>query len=432
MQLFDKIKDSGKKLISSGFVNIFSATIINSVVSFVYGVFIVRILSKYDYGVFSYAQNIVNFGIIFCTLGLNLGVLQYCSQNIKKELKYQYCKFAAAGGFIGSLIVIIVMNVYCKMDHSGIKNLSWYILEYSLLPFLYYLKDWICSCLRWKLRNREYSNVLNVHSVLNACCAVFGAFFAGIHGVIWGIYFAYVVAIVIGFLYLKEDIPLIYHSGKLTKTEKKGFLNYSVIMCVTNALISVLFTIDIFVIGNILKDANDIASYKTASVIPFALNMIPNAVMTFLFPHVARNKTNENWLKKNIKIIYMANGALNIIIGIGLYITAPVIINILFGTVYANTMPMFRILVLSYIVSSSIRTPSANLLGMLEKSKTALAVSFCTVFVSALNSIYWVNKKGIVGAAIGSVLTFSFVGVISFVIIIRYVYGGKKNARKEK
>lgn len=55
-----------KKLYRSGFFDIFGATLINSVVSFVYGIFIVRIMSQYDYGVFSYVQNISNFGVMFC------------------------------------------------------------------------------------------------------------------------------------------------------------------------------------------------------------------------------------------------------------------------------------------------------------------------------------------------------------------------------
>ena len=41
-----------KKLKDKGFFDIFGATVINSFVSFVYGIFIVRVLTKHDYGVF--------------------------------------------------------------------------------------------------------------------------------------------------------------------------------------------------------------------------------------------------------------------------------------------------------------------------------------------------------------------------------------------
>ena len=98
-------------------------------------------------------------------------------------------------------------------------------------------------------------------------------------------------------------------------------------------------------------------------------------------------------------------------------ICAPVLIYILFGESYAQSLSIFRVLCLSYIASSVLRTPSANLLGMLKKTKAALAISVLTVAVSVALGILFVTKFGIIGAAYGSVLTFLFVGILSFTYV---------------
>lgn len=418
-----KISQSLNGLKKSGFFNIFSATIINSIVTFIYGIFIIRVLSKNEYGVFSYVQNITNFGVLFCGMGLNLGVLQFCSENIDADKKNSYSRFAVIFGSVSSIITTVFMIMYTFIDGSGTENLTGYVIEFSLLPILYFLKDWIVSNLRWQLKNKEYANVLNVHSVANALFAVIGAILGGIHGVIFGICLAYALSVALGCYYLHQSRAFQLRSTvSLDGYLIKRFLKYSVTMCVVNALISVLYTIDLFVIGNIMQDSEKVAMYKTACVIPFALNMIPNSIMTFVYPHIAKKKEDKEWLRKYIRLIYFANGVLNLLIGVGLYIFAPIVINILFGNKYEGILPVFRILIISYIISASLRTPASNLFGILRKAKTALVISAGTVLISVCLSIFFVTRFGIIGAAYSSVSTFGIIGVISTVILYYDIY----------
>ena len=425
-----KILEKINALRSAGFFDIFVATMVNSVVSFIYGIFVIRILSKNDYGIFSYVQNILNFGFIFCSLGGNLVIIQFCSEKEHESQRYSFSKYAVKMGSIGSLLVIAAMFVYVWADSSNIENLSLYVLEFSVLPFLYFVKEWIVANLRWQLKNREYAIIMNIHSCCNCVLVVAGAYLLGIQGVIIGMYLTYSITILFGCRFLKKSTFVsIREASGLPKEKAFGFAKYSLTMCVVNALISVLFTIDIFVIGNIMKDAEQIAMYKTATTIPFALNMIPNSIMIFVYPHIARHIHDSEWLKKNVVILYLANGAINITIGIGLILCAPILISILFGNSYDGILKIFRILVLSYMVSSCLRTPAANLLANLKKTKTALAVSVATVVLSVTLSINLVGRYGIEGAAWGSVCTFTTVGIISSVIIFATIFRMKENTQ---
>lgn len=412
-----------QRLVASGFFDVFGATIINSVVSFVYGIFLVRVMSKHDYGMFSYIQNITNFGFLFCSLGVNLGLLQYCSDDIDDDLQYSYGQFALKIGSICSIIMGLIMILYTFIDNSGFANLTGYIVEASFLPVLYFAKEWITSNLRWQLKNREYGIVMNIHTVTNAVFAVVGAYLGAIRGVILGIYLAYLCAVLIGGYYLRGSfLTSVKKADLLNKQKLWPFMKYSITMCIVNALISVLFTIDTFVIGNIMQNEEAIAMYKAASVIPFALNMIPNSIMTFVYPHVAKNRENRKWLQKNVVLLYASNGIINLFIGIVLYVLAPFVIAVIFGNRYEGILPVFRILILSYIVSACFRTPAANLFGILRKTKTALMVSCGTVVLSVTMSILLVGKYGIVGASVGSVCTFGAVGIISTGILFYYIF----------
>jgi O-antigen/teichoic acid export membrane protein len=296
------------------------------------------------------------------------------------------------------------------------------VLAFTLLPFMFSTREWVAANLRWQFRNKEYGNLMNLNSILNAILAVLGAKFLGVYGVILGINLSYAATITLGLFYLRKDIKAIFSSSKLNKKMQSSFDRYSLTMCLTNVLISILFTIDLFVIGNIVKNPEQIANYKAACVIPFALNMIPNAVMTFLFPYFSKNKENKDWLKRNIKKLYIANGITNGIIGLCLIILAPLLIRIIFGKQYLEIVTPFRLLTVSYIVSASLRTPSANLLAMLKKTKMALCISAVSVALCVIMDIFLVSSFGIIGAAYSSVIAFSIIGIVSCSMIMLLIY----------
>lgn len=415
--IWDKIKELNDK----GFFQIFGATIINSMVSFVYGIFIVRLLSQNEYGLFSYTQSIANFGILFSGMGLNLGMLQFCSENRELKQKYSFSKFSFQAGFFVTLLIVLILLLYARFDRSNMEGVALGIVAFSFLPMVYWLKDWIIMNLRWQLKNREYAFVMNVHSVLNAFLVVVGAYIHGLYTAILGIYLAYIISIVIGKKFLKGESAAIKSAGYIEANILQRFVKYSFTMCIVNAMISVLFTIDIFVIGNVLQNAKEVALYRTASVIPFALNMIPNAIMTFMYPYISKNKNDKSWLKSTLKKVYIGNGLLNIFIGICLFIIAEPLVHIVFGNAYRGSVHIFRLLTISYIINSSLRTPSANILGMLQMTKSAFVISAFTVLLNAFLSFNLVNMFGIVGAAYSSCITFTVVGITSFSAIIKYV-----------
>lgn len=74
-----------KEILKKGLIQIFSANVINKVVQFITIAFLTQIISKEDYGSFTYAQNLMSFVLLFEGAGVTTGILQYCS--VSKDSK---------------------------------------------------------------------------------------------------------------------------------------------------------------------------------------------------------------------------------------------------------------------------------------------------------------------------------------------------------
>lgn len=65
------------KLYEKGFFHIISSDIINKIVQFCSGILLVRILSKTNFGIFTYVQNILAIFLLINGFGITAGLLQY-------------------------------------------------------------------------------------------------------------------------------------------------------------------------------------------------------------------------------------------------------------------------------------------------------------------------------------------------------------------
>ena len=67
-------------IIDKGAVHILGTNVVNKVLSFFTNIFIVRFLTKSEYGIFGYANNIISFFLLVSGLGC---LVEYCSMDLK-------------------------------------------------------------------------------------------------------------------------------------------------------------------------------------------------------------------------------------------------------------------------------------------------------------------------------------------------------------
>lgn len=405
------------KLSKGGFFHIFGASTINKIIGFASTWVIVRLVSKADYGVYTYAYNIYHFVLLLNGFGIASAVLQMGSETDDLKEKERYYKFGLWFGtladlFLAFVMVLIGLFIPLPIEGSGIL-LAWMfgLPLLTLIPELQYMY------LRINARNKEYSSItiLNTFAVFVLSCIL--AYLLKTPGLIIAGYLSHIITIVVA--RNRYKIPVAIHKIKLFGEELKTVVSIALISMLNNGLSRLMYLLDIFVLGLVIPDSTVVAAYKIATNIPTALQFIPAAIIVYIYPHFARNKDNGEWLISHYKRLIVPFGLFNVAVSAFMFVFAKYIIKILFGVQYLDAVTPFRILSVAYFFSATLRSLSGNLLVTQRKLKFNL---FISVFSSAFNTVlnvFMIRAWASNGAAVATLLTGLLSGLISTTYLLR-------------
>ncbi len=411
-------------LFRRGFFHILGSTFINKIIAFLANIAIVRILTKHDYGVFTGAFNVFFIVFLFSGFGIANGILYFCSKDIPREEKKGFYAWAVRFGLYTEILLSLAILVYGLFFNVGIEEMRGYILSLCALPFFAFIFDYYSVILRAEKDNRKYSLYLNIHSALYAGLAILGALLFGIAGTIIGRYLAYIIADVIGYYFCKDYADISW-TGRPTDESRKDIRKYSLKAGVTSALNVILYRIDVAVIAMVVADASVLASYKTGAQLPENMNFIPQCLMVYFVPLFVQHLGNGEWIRKKTKEIYLAATGVSVLLGAVVYILAPQIVRLLWGENYLDAVPCMRILTISFVVLSSFRMTSTNILLSLKRAGYTMAVSLITGTVNIGLDILLTMQYGSIGAAWATLIVTVLAAAMSFPYVLYIVYSGK-------
>jgi len=411
-----------KVAVKKGFLYIFTGSFLSKISRFIASFVIVRILSKSDYGVWAYAQNIFQLFMLFDGLGIASGLLYYCSKARTFEEKTAIMKFGSFYGTFVNFVFSIAVVVYSFSGLIPIKEASGLlaILSFSSIPRINFsVRE---QYLRSLFRSREYGFVLVANSLFYMVLAITFAFFFGVMGLAL---VEYIVPLfgMMSIVYVLKDLRNSNLSWKdiVTKDLRKKIIDYSFVSSATNVLSQLLYLLDVFVLGYMTKNTNTIASYKVATLIPYNLTFIPLSVMVFIYPYFAKYSTDKEWVRTKYKDMLKVMILLNLNISILAIFFARWIISIFFGAKYLDAVPAFRVLMLGYLVAGTFRIPSGNVLSAIGK----LRVNFWNAVISGtaniLLDVVMIKLYSAIGAAYATVIVYVISSVISTGYLWRYL-----------
>ena len=406
-----------KILKNKGLFHIFGTSVINKILSFLTNIFVVNFLSKEEYGLFGYSNNLLNMFLLFSGLGLTSGILQFCSENRDNEEKEDIYRYGFTAGLITNLVLGVILLIFSLYAPIKIEESRKYISLLSFMPIIQYLFEYVMTILRTKKMNKEFAFMQNINVFLYFIFSIIGAYKFGIIGVIIGRYIAFIATFLIEIINLRNIYMIFLRKNKLKKFLKLEILKYSSVCCACNCISQLLYLLDVFLIGVIIANKAIIAEYQVSTLIPNALLFIPNNLMVFIYPYIAEKKDDKRWIKDiYIKIIkYM--GIFNLVLGLILVIFAPIIIKILWGENYIGSVNSFRILSVSFIISSIFRIPTGNILAMMRKVKINLYISIASGVLNILIGIVLIEFFGAIGAAIATLIVVTISSLISVMYI---------------
>lgn len=410
-----------KILFQRGLFHIVGTNLINYFILFITNILIVRFLNKNSYGIFSYAYNQYSLFLLFSGMGLISGILQFGSEQRPEEEKASIYRFGLTAGLIFDVMISVFIFLYGKFMHISISASAPYICELMLLPLFDYLFNFIAILLRIHKRNKEYAQLMNINTVLYFFFACSGAYFYGIAGTILGRYFAFFISIIVGIGMCKSEFQNMKTAAQLKPKQKKKITKYSITCCLSNSISSLLYLIDIALIGVYIKSATVVATYKVATTIPNALLFIPSSIIIFIYPYFAEQNQNFPWVRQKFHSLTKILLILNAVISFFLIVFAPFIIKLFWGRGYLDAVVPFRILSFSYFISASFRIPCGNVLAMLRKVKVNLIVSIISGTADILLDVSLIQLMGASGAALATLSVVIISSAIAFPYLTHYI-----------
>lgn len=398
------------RLAKNGFFHIFGSSTINQIVHFAYGILIVRVISKEEYGIFGYANNVYTMFMLLSGFGIVSAILQLASEHAGDErvaaglLQYGYRFGISVNVGLAILILLVAWLIPLPIEGSNVLLGMMFLLPVPLI-----IKDLQIVWLRVNLRNKDYGTVNTLNAVLVSVLTILGAWLLRSTGIIIAQYL--VAAFMLLFLWKHHRVPFLTRAEPLSQTDRRDLFGIAGISTLNNALSQLLSLLGTFMLGLVIADANSIAGYKVASVIPLALNFIPGSLMLYAYPYFARNKDNREWVISKYRLIMIYAGLGNLLIALfGILLAVP-IIRILFGSQYLDAVVPFRVLMASYFFSGTFRTIAGNLLVTQRKLKVNLANGIIGGFISISFNALLIPVYGSIGAALAYLLTMIVTGI---------------------
>ena len=271
--------------------------------------------------------------------------------------------------------------------------------------------------LRINRDNIRYSYITSLNTILVFIFSITGAISYGTIGLIAFRYLAYTTTIVIGINILKLRFKTIFKKNFIDKVKQIDIFKISFISMANNATGHLIYIVDIFIVGWMLPNESIIAAYKVATILPNALIFIPSSLMMYLYPYFAENNKNKTWVREKYYMIIKYFGLFNLILSIVVILFAPIIITVIFGDQYYDSILPFRILIAGYFFSSTFRKVIGNLLVTQRKLKFNFLLGVLEGLLNIIANIILVSKYGAVGSAISSlmvVIISSFIGLNYF------------------
>jgi len=248
-----------------------------------------------------------------------------------------------------------------------------------------------------------------------------GAYLNGIGGVLWS---RIIINGIFGILLILFVSHIFVKNKKeyLTLQEKREANIYAVQYMLTNGLWAVFMLNDTFLLGIFSNNAEIVAEYKVAYVMPGNISIFATAIGVFTGPIFTKNEKNIKWIQENYKKVFITSGLIVGMVALALFIFAEPLVVFMYGTGYKNIVPLMRVLLVAAFFNSGIRYTSANLLASMGQIKYNMSISIVGMVLQIVLDIWLIGKFKAMGVAISSCIVYAFMAISLFIIFVNRYY----------
>ncbi|MEE3362498.1 MAG: oligosaccharide flippase family protein [Anaerovoracaceae bacterium] len=428
------IKNKINDLLKKGAADIMIGNFAVKFVTLCGSMFIVRLLTKTEYGVYGYVENLYSYIYILSGLGLSVSALRYNvlaeSMEEKKGIFRYITKRQTVINFVIYAAVIAVGLFY---PHPEKYSAAVYLLPIMALSLPF--QDVTQSCLnneRANYANRRYAVFSVTIAAISVVSRVIGSWLFGLNGTVtFKTVGECLITIFLIFMcynkYFKGTDEVKPDPALKKQINKYGFQNM-----ISNGIWVLFMITDIFLIGKLCKDPTALADYKVAYLFPSNMSIITASVGVFITPYFIKHETDYRWVKRSFFKTFLANAALVCTFALLLYVLARPVVCIIYGRAYLNVVPLMRILIIAHTIHNCFKNLIGNLLAAMGHVRTNIVVSSIGFVSEVTMGIIVIPRYGTTGLAIGSIFVYTMMSVIMMITFaVQYRFFSRSGADDE-
>lgn len=411
-ELWDKLWEGIRTLHKRGFFHIIAGSTLAKIAGFVSVFFLPRFLSKADYGLLTYVENIRNYVMLFNGIGITNATLRFCAQQGSDEEKKGYFVASLKIGIFADVFLIVLTTAAFLVIPFPYEGARFQLVISSCLPILYFLFTDIQLLLRATFQNQRYSVYNFTYSFLLMIFQIVFAVLWGVTGVMIGKYLSMALCVLMGYLLIR-DLPMMKVKAiKLDWHEIKTIIRFGIVMLTASATSTVMSYNETFIVGQLLKDEELLAEYRVAANILSISLFLLEALLVFILPYFIQHIKDKQWIWENYKKLFVINGTVMTLFHLGLFIFAKLYLFIFAGPEYMGAVSLVRMFLVASWIQAVFRGISGNILAVTGEEKFNLKINIVFVVVHAVIDVAAVKTLGIYGAAIALIVVYFLSGLI--------------------
>ena len=388
--------------------------IIQSLLQLLVGMLCARYLGPSNYGLINYAASIVAFVMPIMKLGLNATLVYELTESPEKE-----------GEIMGtSLVMNIVSSLFCMAGVFGFVSVVdagdtvtiLVCVLYSLSVFFAALEI-VQYWFQYKLQSKQSSLVMLVAYIVVSIYKIYLLitgksvyWFAVVNAVDFGI-----IGISLIFIYLKTGAPL-----KFSFVRAKAMFMKSKFYIVSSLMVVVFQSTD-HVMLTAMKGKEQNGYYTAAITCASVIQFVYVAIIDSFRPVILSSKKKEDHVgyKKLLSGLFSIIFYMALLQSLAFTVMAKPIVAILYGSEYASSVSVLRMLVW-YLAFSYIGSVRNVWILAEQKQKHLLVINLFGALLNIVLNLFMIYFWSAFGAAVASLLTQIFTNFVLDLFISRY------------
>ena len=390
---------------------VFASSLFTKICSFLTSLILIRVLSPENFGILSYVLSALAFFIPFSGGGIQYSYLRFAPMLSGDRERNELFKYSIKRGLLLTVLSAVVLLVLVPWLSKPVGDAS--VLFYCALVYLFsfFLIELVKTKYRVAFQNKKYAGF---DAKLSVIVLLLGCGLAYVYGSL-----AYLLVLACVPLFLA--LPELKFKSKSSLDVPKNYHSYGLWVGVGAVASQLMYSLDVFLIGQFIQDSQQVALYRSASIIPLALFFIPNSYITTHYADIAKHSTDKNYLIQFSKDYCKVFALISLLLGLLLYLMSDFIVVNFFGAGYADAVPLFKVLLIGMVGAFVLRIPFGNLLASVGRSNWNAFVAFAILVLNGVLNYYALRAWGIIGAAIVTSGLLWISGLISLILFSRYL-----------